>query len=101
MQGVGISWATRKVRRSRRLSRWLTFVGPLAVVLAVMPVLRAVDVLLPDLVSEWRPAAKHFRDQEQPATAVAYEKCASELEDALARVVGRPAAKAIRRHYVR
>ena len=29
------------------------FLGPLAIVVAIMPALRAVDVLLPDLVSDW------------------------------------------------
>ena len=37
-----------------------------------------------DLVSEWRSAAKLFREHEQAATAVAYEKCADALEDVLA-----------------
>jgi hypothetical protein len=41
-------------------------------------------MFLGDLVSQWRSAAKLFREHEQPATAVAYEKCAGELEDALA-----------------
>ena len=39
---------------------------------------------LPDLLSEWRSAAKLFREHEQAATAVAYEKCADQLEDVLA-----------------
>jgi hypothetical protein len=41
------------------------------------------NVLLGDIVSEWRSAAKLFREHEQPATAVAYEKCATTLEEAL------------------
>ena len=36
-----------------------------------------------DLVSEWRSAAKLFREHEQAATAVAYEKCADQLEAVL------------------
>jgi hypothetical protein len=39
---------------------------------------------LGDLPSEWRSVAKLFREHEQPATAVAYEKCADALEEALA-----------------
>ena len=50
---MSMSWANQENRRSRWISRWLMFLGPLALVLAVMPVLRAVDVLLPDLVSDW------------------------------------------------
>ena len=36
-----------------------------------------------DLVSEWRSAAKLFREHEQAATAVVYEKCADQLEAVL------------------
>ena len=38
-----------------------------------------------DLVSEWRSAAKLFREHEQATTAIAYEKCADALEEALNR----------------
>ena len=38
---------------------------------------------LSDLASDWRSAAVLFREHEQPATAVAYEKCAEALERAL------------------
>ncbi len=40
-------------------------------------------MLLPDLLSEWRSTAKLFREHEQAATAVAYEKCADQLEAVL------------------
>ncbi|MFH1833457.1 MAG: hypothetical protein ABH877_00415 [bacterium] len=41
-------------------------------------------MVLGDLVSEWRATAKLFRGHEQATTAVAYEKCADALEEALA-----------------
>ena len=41
-------------------------------------------MFLGDLVSEWRAAAKLFREHEQAASAVAYEKCADALEEVLA-----------------
>ncbi len=38
---------------------------------------------LGQLVSDWRSSAKLFREHEQAATAVAYEKCADTLEAVL------------------
>ena len=45
-------------------------------------------MFLGDLVSNWRAVAKLFREHEQSATAVAYEKCADALEEALAQENG-------------
>lgn len=40
---------------------------------------------LDDLPVEWRSTARLFREHEQAATAVAYEKCAETLEEVLSR----------------
>ena len=42
-------------------------------------------MLLVDLASEWRSKAKLFRAHAEESLALAYEKCASELEEALGR----------------